>query len=70
MGCYVRKSANKKNKISSYSVVHANANAKANELSLKLTESLGQPPEYITEISPVVGLNAGIGAIAVSFITL
>ncbi|MCA1075821.1 DegV family protein [Clostridium bowmanii] len=56
--------------MSSYSVVHANANAKANELSLKLTESLGQPPEYITEISPVVGLNAGIGAIAVSFITL
>jgi DegV family protein with EDD domain len=64
------KSANGKNKIRSYSVVHANANAKAIELSLKLTESLGQPPEYITEISPVVGLNAGIGAIAVSFITL
>ncbi|MGH4141085.1 DAK2 domain-containing protein [Clostridium sp.] len=64
------KSANEKNKIISYSVVHANASVKASELSLKLTESLGQPPEYITEISPVVGLNAGIGAIAVSFITL
>ncbi|MGV8984375.1 DAK2 domain-containing protein [Clostridium sp.] len=62
--------ANEKSKISSYSVVHANANMKAIELSLKLTKSLGQPPEYITEISPVVGLNAGIGAIAVSFITI
>ncbi|MBW9159049.1 hypothetical protein, partial [Clostridium tagluense] len=41
----------------------------ASALALKLTENLGQAPEYITEISPVVGLNAGIVAIAVSFIS-
>ena len=63
------KKANEKNKIKSYSIVHANALLKAEELSLKLTQALGQSPEYITEISPIVGLNAGIGAIAVSFIS-
>lgn len=63
------KKANEENKIRSYSVVHANAHIKASELALKLTQNLGQAPEYITEISPVVGLNAGIGAIAVSFIS-
>jgi DegV family protein with EDD domain len=63
------KSANSENKIISYSIVHANCLEKANEYSLKLTQSLGQPPQYVTEISPVVGLNAGIGAIAVSYIT-
>lgn len=60
--------ANEENKIVSYSIVHANVPVKAEELSLKLTEALGQAPEYVTEISPIVGLNAGIGAIAVSFI--
>lgn len=63
------KSANNENRIISYSIVHANCLKKANEYSLKLTKIIGQPPEYITEISPVVGLNAGIGAIAVSYIS-
>lgn len=60
--------ANKENKIVSYSIVHANVPVKAGELGLSLTNILGQAPEYITEISPIVGLNAGIGAVAVSFI--
>ncbi|MBU3130239.1 DegV family protein [Clostridium tagluense] len=63
------KKANQENRIISYNVVHANCHIKASELALKLTENLGQAPEYITEISPVVGLNAGILAIAVSFIS-
>jgi len=63
------KGANEENKIISYSIVHASSLLRAEELSLKLREALGYGPEYITEISPVVGLNAGIGAIAVSFIT-
>lgn len=63
------KKANSERKIISYSIVHANCLEKANEYSLKLTQTLGQPPQYVTEISPVVGLNAGIGAIAVSYIT-
>lgn len=64
----VRK-ADEEKKIISYNIVHAASILKAEELGLKLTEILGQAPEYITEISPVVGLNAGIGAIAVSFTT-
>jgi len=63
------KAANKENKVLAYSIVHANALEKAKELSLKLTDDLGQAPEYVTEISPIVGLNAGIGSIAVSFIS-
>ncbi|MGH4050253.1 MAG: DAK2 domain-containing protein [Clostridium sp.] len=61
--------ANENNKIVSYNIVHASALIKANELSLKLTAILGKEPEYITEISPIVGLSAGIGAVAVSFIS-
>lgn len=61
--------ANGENKILTYCIVHARALEKAKELSLKLTESLGKAPAYITEISPIVGLNAGIGAVAVSFIS-
>jgi len=63
------KKANEENKIISYNIVHANALIKAKELSLQLTKTLGHAPEYITEISPIVGLNAGIGAVAVSFIS-
>lgn len=62
----VRK-AREEDKITSYCIVHANAEFRAQELGRKLTEVLGQEPEYITEISSVVGLNAGIGAIAVSY---
>lgn len=61
--------ANENNKVVSYNIVHANAFIKANELSLKLTTVLGKSPEYITEISPIVGLSAGIGSVAVSFIS-
>ncbi|MBU3182610.1 DAK2 domain-containing protein [Clostridium psychrophilum] len=61
--------ANENNKVVSYNIVHANAFIKANELSLKLTTVLRKSPEYITEISPIVGLSAGIGSVAVSFIS-
>lgn len=63
------KKSNTEKKIVSYSIVHAHCESKAAELEKTLTKLLAQPPEYITEISPVVGLNAGIGAVAVAFIT-
>jgi uncharacterized protein len=62
------KKANEESKISSYAIVHANALTKAEKLGLELTEAIGQAPRYVTEISPIVGLNAGIGSIAVSYI--
>ncbi len=52
--------------IDKYCVVHADAPGKAQEYERRLTGLLGKPPEYVTEISPIVALNAGRGAVAVS----
>ena len=57
---------NKKCKVQSYNIAHAHAQkfAKAFEESLK--KLLGREPEYIMEVSPVVGISAGVGAVSVS----
>ena len=46
--------------------VHSHAEKRALALAKKLEEALGMKPEYITQISPIVAMNAGIGAIAVA----
>ena len=56
---------NKNKPIGSYCIVHAKAPDKAKEYENIFTALLGKKPEYIEEISPIVALNAGIGAIAV-----
>ncbi|MFO8034205.1 MAG: DegV family protein [Candidatus Bipolaricaulota bacterium] len=56
----------KKAPIDKYCIVHAEALDKAREYERQLTRLLGKPPEYITEISPIVALNAGRGAVAVA----
>jgi hypothetical protein len=48
-----------------WAVVHAHAPAEARALALRLEARLGMPAAYITEISAVVGMNAGRGALAV-----
>jgi len=48
-----------------YAVVHAHAEAGAERFIRELEEILGFPPLYSMDISPVVGLNAGIGAVSV-----
>jgi DegV family protein with EDD domain len=48
-----------------YAVVHAHAEAGAELFSRELEEMLGFPPRYTMDISPVVGLNAGLGAVSV-----
>ena len=53
-------------KIWKYSIVHALAENRANEYSLKLTNMLDKPPAYIMDISPVVGVHNGIGAVGIS----
>jgi len=58
----------KKNQIQSYCIVHANNLKLAKEYELLLTRLLGKAPEYITEISSVVAVHAGLGAVAVGFI--
>jgi DegV family protein with EDD domain len=49
----------------SYAVVHGHAPDLAQDFGRELEGLLGFPPLYIMDISPIVGLNAGIGAVAV-----
>lgn len=65
----IAKKAHMENKILTYCIVHANALQESEALGLQLTELIGIKPTYITEISPIVGLNAGIGSIAIAFKT-
>ncbi|MFW6311416.1 MAG: DegV family protein [Nanoarchaeota archaeon] len=52
--------------IEKYAIVHARAPKKAQNIAKKFERILEQKPEYIMEISPVVALNAGPGAVALS----
>jgi uncharacterized protein len=54
------------NPVERYCIVHADAMEKAEEYAGLLNKMLGYPPVYITEISPIVALNAGRGAVAVA----
>lgn len=54
--------------ISRYAVVHAGVPERACRYADELGVILGRPPEYIMEISPVVGIHAGIGAVAVAYL--
>ena len=49
-----------------YVVVHAAASRRAESFAGLLEEAIGFPPHYIMEISTVVGLHAGVGAVAVA----
>lgn len=59
--------AHQKDNIKGYCIVHANSEKKAKELAKRLEKEIGMTPEYIDEISTIVGLNAGVGALAVCF---
>jgi uncharacterized protein len=48
-----------------YAVVHGSAPAAAAGFAARLEAELGMPPEYVMPISPVIGLNAGKGSVAV-----
>lgn len=48
-----------------YAVVHALNPSRAAEYARRLTESLGRPPAFIREISPVIGAHNGIGVVGV-----
>jgi uncharacterized protein len=48
-----------------YAVVHAGAEEAARQLAARLKTVLGKDPSYIMEISPVVSLNSGPGALSV-----
>lgn len=51
-----------------YAVVHAAAPEQAAEYAKKVAAVLGMEPEYIMEISPIVGIHSGIGAVAIAWL--
>jgi uncharacterized protein len=54
--------------IETYAIVHANATNRANEYARVFENIIGKNPEYITDISTVVAMSAGIGAVAIAYI--
>ncbi len=46
-------------------VVHAHAEDAARAWASRLAERLGREPAYVMDISPVIGLNSGVGSLAV-----
>lgn len=55
-----------RSEISQYVIVHADAEDRAMKLANKIKKVTGLEPLYITSISPVVAMNAGLGAVAVA----
>lgn len=51
-----------------YVIVHAACLDRAMELARVFEELTGKPPEFIAEISPVVGATAGEGATAIAYL--
>lgn len=51
-----------------YAVVHADAPDKAEELASDLARICGADPEYLMEISPVIGINAGPDSVGFAMI--
>ena len=54
--------------VASFSVVHSNSKDKAQAFAEQVGTILGMKPAYVAEISPIVGISAGLGAVAVSLI--
>ena len=55
--------------IKRYSIVHGDGKERAEEYRRIVTNLIGQEPEYIMDISPVIGLNAGRNSVAISLMT-
>lgn len=53
--------------IARYAIVHAGDEARALVLKEKLAARLGREPEYIMNISTIVGMSAGQGSVAVAY---
>ncbi len=51
-----------------YAVVHANNPGRAAAYRDKMTALLGRPPAYIMDVSPVIGVHCGVGAVAVALL--
>jgi hypothetical protein len=56
----------KKAPVVQFAIVHSMAQKRAEKLAQKVTAITGLEPLYLTTISPIVSMNAGIGAVAVA----
>ncbi len=63
------KEIGKEKKIVSYSIVHANASERAKEFEHIFSALIGRRPEFITEISSIVAMNAGVGCVEIALTT-
>jgi hypothetical protein len=58
----------KEKKIWNYIVLHAQNDAGAVLYTRRMVDLTGKQPVSVVDISPVIGMNAGIGSIAVSLL--
>ncbi len=56
----------KQGTISQYAIVHSQADTRAADLTKKIKAITGMDPLYTMSISPIVAMNAGLGAVAVA----
>ncbi|NLY37125.1 MAG: DegV family EDD domain-containing protein [Tissierellia bacterium] len=63
------KETNQKNKITRYSIVHANNPVRAEQYRQKCVAILNKEPEYIMNISTIVGMSAGVGSVAIAYMS-
>ena len=54
--------------IETYALVHVNALDRVKTYSDELERITGVKPDYVSEISSIVAMNAGIGSVAVAYI--
>jgi len=54
-------------KIWEYCILHAHNGESASEYSIELEKQIGKKPAFVMDITPVIGLHAGTGAVAVGF---
>ncbi|MBS3765638.1 DegV family EDD domain-containing protein [Candidatus Bipolaricaulota bacterium] len=61
--------ADEENGIKDYAIGHVSAESEAEKLTDMIEDQLGLEPDYTMDISPLIGSHAGIGAVAVSYLT-
>jgi uncharacterized protein len=57
------------NKVVKYSIVHADATIRAQHFEQIFTSLIGKKPEYTTDISSIVAMNAGVGSVGIALTT-
>jgi len=55
--------------IERYAIVHANSISRANHYENIFTKIIGMKPNYKMDISPIVAMSAGIGTVAIAFVS-